>query len=88
MRIHSSGRYLFLFVALCVLTVGVKTANADQVGLSNGGFLTGGAVYILLASAQSGEEVSVCAKPAAGCPGWSITSSTGAVWNNNNIASL
>ena len=87
MRRASLSFWRFALPAICILTVGVKTANADQVGLSNGGFLTGGAVYILLASPQSGEEVSVCATPAVGCPGWSIaSSSTGAVWNNNNIA--
>jgi PEP-CTERM motif-containing protein len=76
MRIRSSGLYLFLFVALCILTVGVSSAKADMVGLSGGGFIFGSTVITLNVF---GNPVADTAVP------WALTSTLGPSWTNSNI---
>jgi hypothetical protein len=68
-----------LLITLSILTVGVTAANADSVQLSNGGSISGGAVYILTVGGLGISVCSPCSTP------WTISSTTGAVWNDSNI---
>jgi hypothetical protein len=66
---------------LCILAVGVTAAHANSVQLSNGGSISGGAVYFLTGGGGS-LGISVCLP--CSTP-WTISSTTGADFNNSNI---
>jgi hypothetical protein len=68
-----------LLITLCILTVGVTAANADSVQLSNGGSISGGAVYILTSGGLGLSVCMPCSIP------WTISSTTGADFTNLNI---